>query len=73
MSQQEAAPVEIEEDEDDSRRIDDEDDVEIRNVRGQDLSEDGDANDPREIKHAIKLIRAQKPIGGFVSFVFTLE
>ena len=62
MSQQQSAPVEIEEDEDDTRRIDDEDDVEIRNVRGQDLSEDGDANDPREIKHAIKLIRAQKPI-----------
>ena len=62
MSQQQSAPVEIEEDEDDSRRIDDDDDVEIRNVRGQDLSEDGDANDPREIKHAIKLIRAQKPI-----------
>ena len=34
MSQQQAAPVEIEEDEDDTRRIDDEDDVEIRNVQG---------------------------------------
>jgi tetratricopeptide (TPR) repeat protein len=61
MSQQQSSPVELPE-EDEPERIDDEDDVEIRNVRGEDLSEDGDANDPREIKHAIKLIRAQKPI-----------
>ena len=61
MSAQQSSPAELPE-EIEEDRIDDEDDVEIRNVRGQDLSEDGDANDPREIKHAIKLIRAQKPI-----------
>ena len=61
MSAQQESRVEMPEEEE-SNRIDDEDDVEIRNVRGEDLSEDGDANDPREIKHAIKLIRAQKPI-----------
>ncbi len=61
MSAQQERPVELPEEEE-SNRIDDEDDVEIRNVRGEDLSEDGDANDPREIKHAIKLIRAKKPL-----------
>lgn len=43
------------------------DDVEIRDVRGgssdgDDLSEDEDSNDPKEIKDAIKLLRAQKPV-----------
>ena len=62
MSAAQERPVDIPEEEEDNRRIDDEDDVEIRNVRGEDLSEDGDADDPREIQHAIKLIRAKKPL-----------
>lgn len=44
----------------------DDDDVEIRSERdgdgGEDLSEDGTGNDPSEIKQAIKLLRAKKPL-----------
>lgn len=53
-------------DEDDGRRedIDDGDDVDMRDDRGggEDLSEDGTGNDPSEIKQAIKLLRAKKPL-----------
>ena len=46
--------------------IDDDDDVDMRSERdgdsGEDLSEDGTGNDPSEIKQAIKLLRAKKPL-----------
>ena len=51
-------PTEVQED---SRRADD--DVDMRSDRNaEDLSEEGSSNDPSEIKQAIKLLRAKKPL-----------
>ena len=59
------APSPSSEPDEEPRRVDDEeDDVDMRSSRGdaEDLSEDGTGNDPSEIKQAIKLLRAKKPL-----------
>jgi tetratricopeptide (TPR) repeat protein len=52
-------PTEVEE----APRVNDEEDEDRRSSSGgDDLSEDGTSNDPSEIKQAIKLLRAKKPL-----------
>ncbi len=59
----EPAPNRPTEVEDTPSRVEEEDDDDMRSDRGgEDLSEDSTANDPSEIKQAIKLLRAKKPL-----------